>query len=334
MLTRREGLEILTTLDNLGLPSLQILPWLTNTLFAVPPTQLHLDFEIENATDEDCHSVMANVPDPEVGKAIFHYAYRHTQFPHVSPPLTLVSLFTEGMTHRGLLSCAPQTLSRLCQVDPENVGRQRDMNIIMACDNHGTLRYGTVISPAGAITAPHIDHTMVPVLFTMFFGLKVFIFWPATAKNLQIYGDLGLHRNAFASSVQLGLERLESGQCSLLKEKDIFVLPPGGIHAVLSISNSALGSVQFVAAEYLDAAVTASRWERELAIRSLNENCEGAKKSLEFQQSDIHLWRKLGLKRPEIRTMSGELNRCVHTVADVEKKCKMTRSTKGRRENT
>ena len=62
----------------------------------------------------------------------------------------------------------------------------------------------------------------------------------------------------------------------------MFISPPSGIHAVLSISNSALGNVPF-AAKCLDVIVRASRCERETTIRSLNENFERAKISLDFQ---------------------------------------------------
>ena len=60
---------------------------------------------------------------------------------------------------------------------------------------------------------------IVPVLFTTFFGLKVFAFWPATEKKLQLHGEFGLHCNAIASSVQLGHGRLESEQYPLFVEK-------------------------------------------------------------------------------------------------------------------
>jgi hypothetical protein len=57
--------------------------------------------------------------------------------------------------------------------------------IFIRKDREGNPRLTTTVTPAGQITSPHIDGTLMGSFLVALFGFKVVFEWPPTAHNLQ-----------------------------------------------------------------------------------------------------------------------------------------------------
>jgi len=93
-----------------------------------------------------------------------------------------------------------------------------------------------VLTPAGAITHPHIDYQGASQLMYHISGRKLWLTWPATTRNIKILLDRELrHGNPMETAE--AIEVLEGLELYLLDEtQEAFYLPGGTIHAVISLT--------------------------------------------------------------------------------------------------
>lgn len=98
--------------------------------------------------------------------------------------------------------------------------------------------FSTTLSPAGAITHPHLDfHGSTQVMFHIT-GEKVWLIWPPTPKNLHWYGRYR-DQPVFENRTLEAIHQLEHIKVlHVWKPGHGFIIPPYGIHAVLSLSTS------------------------------------------------------------------------------------------------
>lgn len=98
--------------------------------------------------------------------------------------------------------------------------------------------WGSCLIPIGAITGPHTDYCGCSQLIQHIKGRKLWLCWPPTPRNLDIY-----FREHCSGLIPLptedAIDRLEGLELLLLDDEQTrFILPGGTIHAVLTFTKS------------------------------------------------------------------------------------------------
>lgn len=92
--------------------------------------------------------------------------------------------------------------------------------------------------PSGAVTGPHTDYCGCAQLIQHVQGRKLWLCWPPSPHNLEVYLKEHLSGN-LQFSTEDAIDRLEGMELIKLDaQQTCFVLPAGTIHAVLTMSNS------------------------------------------------------------------------------------------------
>jgi len=111
-----------------------------------------------------------------------------------------------------------------------------DKRYLCARTNDGKLDWYGVLTPAGAISHPHIDYHGASQLMHHISGRKLWLTWPATARNMKMLLDRELRDGNPIETVE-AIEVLEGLEVFLLDEtQEAFYLPSGMIHAAISLS--------------------------------------------------------------------------------------------------
>ena len=98
--------------------------------------------------------------------------------------------------------------------------------------------WASCLVPIGAITGPHMDYCGSSQLIQHIKGRKLWLCWPPTPSNLDIY-----FREHFSGTIpistEVAIDRLEGLELLLLDDEQTrFILPAGTIHAVLTFTKS------------------------------------------------------------------------------------------------
>ena len=98
--------------------------------------------------------------------------------------------------------------------------------------------WGSCLIPMGAITGPHTDYCGCSQLIQHIKGRKLWLCWPPTPRNLDIY--FREHLSGLTPiSTEDAIDRLEGLELLLLDDEQTrFILPGGTIHAVLTFNES------------------------------------------------------------------------------------------------
>lgn len=119
---------------------------------------------------------------------------------------------------------------------------------------------GWTITPAGAISPPHIDDSGMPAIIHHLSGRKLWLFWPATAENkikwerhLEVVG----RRDALCDALG-GL--LDGLQVLIVEEPGWFYIPPACIHCVITLTVSIHINVGVICPCDLQYAQDAAEW--------------------------------------------------------------------------
>lgn len=96
--------------------------------------------------------------------------------------------------------------------------------------------WGSCLVPIGAITGPHMDYCGCSQLMRHIYGRKLWLCWPPTPHNLDIY--LRKHYwGAVTLPTEDAIDQLEGLELLLVdKEQTCFMLPVGTIHAVVTLT--------------------------------------------------------------------------------------------------
>ena len=106
------------------------------------------------------------------------------------------------------------------------------------CDRNtkGQINWGGVLTPAGAITHPHIDYHGAVQLMYHIHGRKLWLLWPATTRNICILLEHEL-REGNLIELPEAIRVLEELDVLLLEDtQEAFYLPAGMIHAAMSFT--------------------------------------------------------------------------------------------------
>jgi len=98
--------------------------------------------------------------------------------------------------------------------------------------------YSSTITTAGCISPWHIDQCNCGTLILVVDGFKLFIVCPPTEKNRKYFESIDCFGDP--SRVKDALNELEQLRYYVVRAGDMFVLPPGELHAVISPVNSAI----------------------------------------------------------------------------------------------
>lgn len=94
------------------------------------------------------------------------------------------------------------------------------------------------INPRGSITDPHIDYCGCSQVVQHISGRKLWLFWPPTTHNLQLFCKKYVSGTNQTFSMMTAIEEFESIEILLVQDREIFVMPAGMIHAVITFNTS------------------------------------------------------------------------------------------------
>ena len=133
-----------------------------------------------------------------------------------------------------------------------------DSGIILVNDED----YSTTITPAGSITGWHYDRCDAGTVLQMLDGFKLFIVCPPTPNNMRHFSTIC--RMEVLDQVEKGLHEFEDVRYLVARAGDMFVLPVGELHLVISPVNSAVGGWYCVKDEWKSRVVTLKAWEKKM----------------------------------------------------------------------
>ena len=111
-----------------------------------------------------------------------------------------------------------------------------DNEYICARDKKGQLDWVGVLTPAGAITHPHINYHGAAQFMCHIYGRKIWLTWPATSRNIKMLLDREL-RDGNPLELPEAIGVLEGLDVLLLEDmQEAFYLPAGIIHAAISFT--------------------------------------------------------------------------------------------------
>jgi hypothetical protein len=149
----------------------------------------------------------------------------------------------------------------------------------------------TTISPIGSISDPHIDGCGTGLFLVQLFGEKLLLTWPASAHNLQWMEDRhGIKRGPL--KLLDAIDELTGMSVNLLHKFESVELEPGMIHAVMSLSPSAIAGWDFANTSWLNNSDLARQmlWEAGMAKRQKLGDLSDRYNMGHYVEEDIKLW--------------------------------------------
>ena len=177
-------------------------------------------------------------------------------------------------------------------------------------------RLTTTVSPIGSISDPHIDGCGSGLFLVQLFGEKLLFTWPASELNLKwMEARHGIKRGPL--KLLVALDELEGLSVILLQPNNTVALEPGMIHAVMSLSNSAIAGWDFVKASWLldkDLERQMS-WEAGMAKRQNNGELMDRYNIGRYLEDDLKLWQLLA-ERSDLETVANSIAGMLRAVRD------------------
>ncbi|KAF8325598.1 hypothetical protein F5887DRAFT_1085355 [Amanita rubescens] len=94
------------------------------------------------------------------------------------------------------------------------------------------------INPRGSITDPHIDYCGCSQIVQHISGRKLWLFWPPTTHNLQLFCNKYVSGTSLTFSMMTAIEEFENLELLLVEDSKRFIIPSGTIHAVITFTTS------------------------------------------------------------------------------------------------
>lgn len=200
------------------------------------PNMLHVVRDLFQAGDDGKHTSTINfifdgpanhLPVETVFKSVFMFGDR----PDVDDKeATLIGALTVPASSGGLGSVdfLPQQIKNCTEVAYE----RKKLNNTLGPS------WGSCLVPIGAITGPHMDYCGCSQLIQHIQGRKLWLCWPPTPRNLDIYLRK-YYWGALSLPTEDAIDQLEGLELLLLdRHQTCFTLPVGTIHAVITFSRS------------------------------------------------------------------------------------------------
>lgn len=162
--------------------------------------------------------------------------------------------------------------------------------------------WASSVVPAGAITGPHTDYAGCSQLIQHIKGRKIWLCWPPSPLNLDIYLRKRLSGN-IALSTEDAIDLLQGLELLLLdNDSTCFTLPGGTIHAVLTFTPSCHAGLKLWRVEDLEAAGAMSK----IQVEHMNQSIRLDRCTFDFcrhyfsdLRGELEYWKELGQKDTE-----------------------------------
>jgi hypothetical protein len=162
--------------------------------------------------------------------------------------------------------------------------------------------WGSCIVPMGAITGPHTDYSGCSQLIQHIQGRKLWLCWPPTTHNLDIYLRKRLSGNLNLLTED-AIDILEDMELLLLDDDQMcFTLPGGTIHAVLTFTTSCHTGLKLWRVEDLEVAKEMTKIQSENMDQraTLDQSTfDSCRKYFMDLKGELENWGELGRKNGE-----------------------------------
>jgi hypothetical protein len=115
---------------------------------------------------------------------------------------------------------------------------EESTNHVYECQGGKRPTWLSSINPRGSITDPHIDYCGCSQFIRHISGRKLWLFWPPTAHNLQVFCKKYVSGTLPEFSMIVAIEELENLELLLVDRNKSFVIPSGTIHGVMTFTTS------------------------------------------------------------------------------------------------
>ena len=165
------------------------------------------------------------------------------------PPGTPITAWGVKASPKGVGSCNFQPPEALCKptVFISPVGNCDEFSPNTTDDEP---LFHSVITPATTISDIHDDGVLIATLLAQLYGAKLLFTWPATTANRKFFRDY--HGRDHFLVLGDAISKMDGLKLTFLNPGDGVKLDPGMIHAVISLTNSAIGCWEYVDAEWFD----------------------------------------------------------------------------------
>jgi hypothetical protein len=156
------------------------------------------------------------------------------------------------------------------------------------------------LTPPAAITHTHADYYGRHQFFIHLFGHKLWLLWPPTKKNLDIYGKYHTQTTPVDLTSRC-IDELEGLQAFFTTEEQAFVMMPNVLHACISVSASShLGTWVWMLPEY-KASLSMVGWGLEWLGGKAGTDApiSDYEEELTTIKSEIDVWKRLIKENPK-----------------------------------
>lgn len=156
------------------------------------------------------------------------------------------------------------------------------------------------LTPPGAITHTYADYYGRHQFFIHLFGRKIWLLWPPTKKNLDIYGKYHTQPTP-VDLTSICIDELEGLQALYTTEEQAFVMMPNVLHACISISMSShIGTWVWMLPEY-KASLSMVDWGLDWLCSKAGTDApiSDYEEELATIKSEIHVWKRLIKDNPK-----------------------------------
>ena len=150
----------------------------------------------------------------------------------------------------GLLSCNFQLpevlLSPTVFISPVGNGDELPLR-----DRNNRPLFHSILTPAGTISDIHDDGVLLASLLVQLYGIKVLFTWEGTEANREYFRES--HGTTHHLRLGEAISKMMDGfKVTILNPGDAVKMESGMIHAVVSLTNSAIGCWEYVDARWFD----------------------------------------------------------------------------------
>jgi hypothetical protein len=226
---------------------------------------------------------------------------------------------TDGETHFERTIEADLNIQRtkkgLGSVDlTPSFAEENDVFCEMKGNNADNIFATSALVPAGGFTGPHIDGHILHQYQYHVYGLKMWIFWEASAENVEMIQGVYPSTNFdLDTEQQLDLiQRLREPEVLIVDSVAEFTVPPFTIHAVITLTPSIHVSAWFIRVRELEKHCEPlnflERWVKDVAKDGLNKVLDEMR-WLEHEKESLELAKLKGLRGKSLEKTLGQVKR-------------------------
>ncbi|KAF4611162.1 hypothetical protein D9613_006451 [Agrocybe pediades] len=148
----------------------------------------------------------------------------------------------------GTLDCATPSLNAYNIPVPNDFSPRSPTNAVRGAINRVKPPWEAVAVPMGAVTVCHADDWMLSIYFLHVSGRKLWLLWPPTSENRDIY-TCHVLKNGHLMTIEKAVQQLDGLQLLYVEEGHHLTwnFPPGTLHAVITFSPTATHVAFYVA---------------------------------------------------------------------------------------